>query len=310
MATTPRGPNPSSCQRSPTRYGHVFIAQKWTDAFLSPAAVYKRGGALTPARAQHTHTPAPCRAMSRLHSLRQRLARELAPVAPVDVARGPVRRSSLPTLTDTFGRAHTYLRISLTERCSLRCTYCMPPSGVALTRSEELLTRGETVRLATLFVTSGVTKIRLTGGEPTLRPDLPELLGSLSALRPLGLESLCMTSNGVSLSRSLGALKDAGLDRLNLSLDTLRRERFKEITRRDALPKVKQKTNKKHMFFSLSLNVAPPLLPYVHNFIPKRPRGIWRHKSVPQWECGIWQNNGWQHGECDEWPRKGCMRRF
>ena len=205
--------------------------------------------------------------MSRLHSLRQRLARELAPVAPVDVARGPVRRSSLPTLTDTFGRAHTYLRISLTERCSLRCTYCMPPSGVALTRSEELLTRGETVRLATLFVTSGVTKIRLTGGEPTLRPDLPELLGSLSALRPLGLESLCMTSNGVSLSRSLGALKDAGLDRLNLSLDTLRRERFKEITRRDALPKVKQKTNKKHMFFSLSLNVAPPLLPYVQNLI-------------------------------------------
>ena len=205
--------------------------------------------------------------MSRLHSLRQRLARELAPVAPVDVARGPVRRSSLPTLTDTFGRAHTYLRISLTERCSLRCTYCMPPSGVALTRSEELLTRGETVRLATLFVTSGVTKIRLTGGEPTLRPDLPELLGSLSALRPLGLESLCMTSNGVSLSRSLGALKDAGLDRLNLSLDTLRRERFKEITRRDALPKVKQKTNKKHMFFSLSLNVAPPLLPYVQDLI-------------------------------------------
>ena len=209
--------------------------------------------------------------MSRLHSLRQRLARELAPVAPVDVARGPVRRSALPTLTDTFGRAHTYLRISLTERCSLRCTYCMPPSGVALTRSEELLTRGETVRLATLFVTSGVTKIRLTGGEPTLRPgicfrppthfshmshptfprshllfrpDLPELLGSLNALRPLGLETLCMTSNGVSLSRSLGSLKAAGLDRLNLSLDTLRRERFKEITRRDALPKV----NKKHLF--------------------------------------------------------------
>ena len=70
------------------------------------------------------------------------------------------------------------------------------------------------------------------------------------------------------------------------------------------------KKNKRKTFFSLSLNVAPPLLPYVHNFIPKRPRGIWRHKSVPQWECGIWQNNGWQHGECDEWPRKGCMRRF
>ena len=163
-------------------------------------------------------------------------------MAPLDRARGPVRRSSPPTLTDTFGRAHTYLRISLTERCSLRCTYCMPPSGVALTRSEELLTSGETVRLATLFVTSGVTKIRLTGGEPTLRPDLPELVGSLSALRPLGLESLCMTSNGVSLSRSLGSLKAAGLDRLNLSLDTLRRERFIELTRRDALPKVHRET--------------------------------------------------------------------
>ena len=89
-----------------------------------------------------------------------------------------------------------------------------------------------------MFVRAGVTKIRLTGGEPTVRRDLPEVVAALSALRPLGLEEISMTTNGIALKRMLPALQAAGLDRLNISLDTLDRERFRNLTRRDGLPKV------------------------------------------------------------------------
>ncbi|KAL0305154.1 UNVERIFIED_CONTAM: GTP 3',8-cyclase, mitochondrial [Sesamum angustifolium] len=92
-------------------------------------------------------------------------------------------------LADTFGRLHTYLRISLTERCNLRCQYCMPAEGVELTPSPQLLSQNEIVRLANLFVSSGVTKIRLTGGEPTIRKDIEEICLQLSNLS--GLKTLC-----------------------------------------------------------------------------------------------------------------------
>ncbi|GBF99286.1 hypothetical protein Rsub_12046 [Raphidocelis subcapitata] len=133
-------------------------------------------------------------------------------------------------LTDTFSRKHTYLRISLTERCNLRCTYCMPADGVQLTAGERLLTAGEVQRLASLFVSAGVDKIRLTGGEPTVRPDLADICSRLSALP--GLRTLALTSNGIALKRQLPQLKAAGLSALNISLDTLRPDRFEALTRR------------------------------------------------------------------------------
>ena len=151
----------------------------------------------------------------------------------------PVARPALsPALIDRFSRKHTYLRISLTERCSLRCVYCMPEEGVALTPSSRLLSRDEMLRLARLFVSAGVGKIRLTGGEPTVRRDLPEIIGALDELRPLGLEQIALTSNGIALPRMLRTLVHNGLDRLNLSLDTLDRQRFKQLTRRDGLRRV------------------------------------------------------------------------
>jgi uncharacterized radical SAM superfamily Fe-S cluster-containing enzyme len=135
-------------------------------------------------------------------------------------------------LTDRFARHHTYLRISLTERCSLRCTYCMPEEGVSLTPQERLLSVDETLRLARVFVGAGVTKIRLTGGEPTVRRDLPDIVSALDDLRPLGLEQIAMTSNGIALPRMLPSLVSAGLDRLNLSLDTLDRQKFIQVRAR------------------------------------------------------------------------------
>jgi cyclic pyranopterin phosphate synthase len=135
-----------------------------------------------------------------------------------------------PALTDTFGRAHSYLRISLTERCNLRCTYCMPAEGVELTPAAGLLTTPEILRLARLFAVEGVTKIRLTGGEPTLRRDLEELVAALAAIP--GVRDVGMTSNGLVLAKRLPALRAAGLSLLNLSLDTLRPERFERLARR------------------------------------------------------------------------------
>ncbi|GLC54406.1 GTP 3',8-cyclase, mitochondrial [Pleodorina starrii] len=135
-------------------------------------------------------------------------------------------------LTDKFSRTHTYLRISLTERCNLRCTYCMPDEGVELTPGQQLLTTPEIMRLARIFVEAGVTKVRLTGGEPTLRRDIGEVVRQLAELRPVGLRSVALTSNGIVLARQLPALKEAGLTAVNISLDTLRPERFEQLARR------------------------------------------------------------------------------
>ncbi|KIM47478.1 hypothetical protein M413DRAFT_200931 [Hebeloma cylindrosporum] len=135
-------------------------------------------------------------------------------------------------LTDSFDRKHNYLRISLTERCNLRCFYCMPSEGIELSPDGKLLTNDEILRLATLFVKSGVTKIRLTGGEPTVRKGIADIIASLNELRQYGLKSIGMTSNGLSLHRRLPQLVSNGLTHLNLSLDTLDPFKFELITRR------------------------------------------------------------------------------
>jgi molybdenum cofactor biosynthesis protein A len=134
-------------------------------------------------------------------------------------------------LIDGHHRKHTYLRIAVTERCNLRCTYCMPAEGIDLQPKEHMLTTDEIVRVARVAVEAGVTKIRITGGEPLVRADLPELVRRLRAIP--GLLHLGVTTNGTLLARHAGALRDAGLDAVNISLDTLIPERFARITRRN-----------------------------------------------------------------------------
>jgi len=133
---------------------------------------------------------------------------------------------------DKFGRNHTYLRISLTERCNLRCQYCMPAEGVTLTPKDELLTKDEIIQIAKLFVENGVTKIRFTGGEPTVRKDLDEVIRRTGELRSIGLQTIGMTTNGIVLNRYLPKLKAYGLSHLNISLDTLDPLKFQLVTRR------------------------------------------------------------------------------
>ncbi|KAL5976099.1 GTP 3',8-cyclase, mitochondrial [Asimina triloba] len=139
-------------------------------------------------------------------------------------------------LIDSFGRLHTYLRISLTERCNLRCQYCMPAEGVELTPSSHLLSQDEIIRIASLFVSSGVNKIRLTGGEPTIRKDVEDICMRLSSLK--GLKNLAMTTNGIVLAKKLPRLKECGLNSLNISLDTLIPAKFEFMTRRKGHGKV------------------------------------------------------------------------
>lgn len=135
-------------------------------------------------------------------------------------------------LTDNFSRKHTYLRISITEKCNLRCTYCMPEAGVPQSPPDELLTTPEILLLSDLFVSQGVTKIRLTGGEPTVRKDIVPLMTQLGELRSKGLKELCITTNGISLWRKLDKMAEAGLTGVNLSLDTLDPWQFQIMTRR------------------------------------------------------------------------------
>ena len=137
-------------------------------------------------------------------------------------------------LTDTFGRAHTYLRISLIERCNLRCTYCMPEEGVLLSPKSSLMSYEEIYTIAKTFVDNGVTKIRLTGGEPLIRKDIPVILEKLASL-PV---ELSITTNAVIVDKFIDTLKANGIQNINVSLDTLDKEKFKQITRRNDFEKV------------------------------------------------------------------------
>lgn len=153
----------------------------------------------------------------------------------------PAENSVSDMLVDSFGRLHTYLRISLTERCNLRCQYCMPAEGVELTPSPQILSQKEIIHLASLFVGSGVNKIRLTGGEPTIRKDIEEICLQLSNLK--GLKTLAMTTNGITLARKLPKLKECGLSALNISLDTLIPAKFEFMTRRKGHERVMESIN-------------------------------------------------------------------
>lgn len=139
-------------------------------------------------------------------------------------------------LLDAFHRPIRDLRISVTDRCNYRCTYCMPFEKYEWMDRKELLTYEEIARLARVLIELGVNKIRLTGGEPLLRKDLEQLVGKLSRLE--GVEELCLTTNGSRLSEKAGALREAGLERINVSLDTLDREKFRRMAQRDDLEQV------------------------------------------------------------------------
>ncbi|MGD0868368.1 MAG: GTP 3',8-cyclase MoaA [Bryobacteraceae bacterium] len=139
-------------------------------------------------------------------------------------------------LVDSFGRVHDSLRISVTDRCNIRCFYCMPETGVQFVDHSEILSFEEIERFVRIAVPLGVTKLRVTGGEPLVRRDLPLLIRRLAAIP--GIRDLALTTNGVLLPEFAVPLYQAGLRRLNVHLDTLDRARFLEITRRDDLDKV------------------------------------------------------------------------
>ena len=136
-----------------------------------------------------------------------------------------------PQIKDKFGRAFNYLRIAVNEKCNLRCIYCMPEKGIFFEPQNKLLTRKEIIRIVKVVAKLGVNKIRFTGGEPLLRKDLVELVSG--AAETPGIDSLNLTTNGVLLANAIESLKDAGLTGVNVSIDTLEKEKYAEITRRD-----------------------------------------------------------------------------
>ena len=139
-------------------------------------------------------------------------------------------------LVDAYQRPIKDLRISVTDRCNFRCSYCMPLDHYEWIDKKEILTFEEITRLAKLAIELGVEKIRLTGGEPLVRQDLPLLIEKLAALE--GLHDICLTTNGALLGERVPALKQAGLRRVNISIDTLDAEKFKQMTKRGDLDKV------------------------------------------------------------------------
>lgn len=134
-------------------------------------------------------------------------------------------------LIDTYGRVHRDLRVSLTDRCNLRCTYCMPAEFNSWLPNESLLTTDELMTIIQVAVNAGITEVRLTGGEPLLRPDIVEIVRQISKLE--NPPKLSLTTNGIRLAQLAKPLKEAGLERINVSLDTLQPERFNALTHRD-----------------------------------------------------------------------------
>ncbi|MGM0575478.1 MAG: GTP 3',8-cyclase MoaA [Myxococcota bacterium] len=150
---------------------------------------------------------------------------------------GALRRPPAPRpLVDGERRKVHYLRMSVTDRCNFRCRYCMPEEGVRFVPRRDLLSFEEVERLVACFVRLGIRRVRLTGGEPLLRRDVVDLVGRIGAVD--GVEDLAMTTNGYALSDLAGPLRDAGLERLNISIDTLREDRFRTMTRTDLLSRV------------------------------------------------------------------------
>lgn len=141
---------------------------------------------------------------------------------------------ALGPLQDTFGRVHRDLRVSLTDKCSLRCTYCMPAEGVPWLPQRDVLTTDEIVRVVSVAVRLGITEVRLTGGEPLIRADITDVVARLSRLETAaGPLRVSLTTNGLRLPELMDELVAAGLERVNVSLDTVNRDRYRELTRRD-----------------------------------------------------------------------------
>ncbi len=139
-------------------------------------------------------------------------------------------------LVDAHGRAITDLRVSVTDRCNFRCRYCMPAEGMEWLRRDQILSFEEIARLVSLLARLGISEVRLTGGEPLARREFPKLVAMLRRIE--GIDDLSLTTNGYLLERDAAALVEAGIDRVNVSVDSLARDRFHQITRRDALPQV------------------------------------------------------------------------
>ena len=160
-------------------------------------------------------------------------------------------------LRDAHNRTIRDLRISLTDRCNFRCFYCLPNGEPPLARKETILTFEEIAYLADIFVSLGIEKIRLTGGEPLIRKDVPKLVAELSKLKPR-LQDIALTTNGFDFPRHAAALKEAGLDRVTISLDSLNREKFIDITGVDALDKVYASiaVAKEHGFGPIKINAC------------------------------------------------------
>src|SRR4051812_20505103 len=162
---------------------------------------------------------------------------------PRGVGRAGRARYEAPgsSLVDAHGRVHRDLRISLTDRCSLRCTYCMPEQGNEWLARSSILSLDEIERVARVAAAAGITTFRLTGGEPLLRTDIVEVVRRLAAIEgpDAAPAEPAMTTNGIRLPELLPGLIDAGLRRLNISLDTLQRDRFRALTRRDRLDDVR-----------------------------------------------------------------------
>jgi cyclic pyranopterin phosphate synthase len=155
-------------------------------------------------------------------------------LATIDLTGAPWRSEG--RLSDAFARPITYLRISVTDRCNLRCTYCMPEAGLPWIEKTEILTYEEIERIARAAAAAGVRSLRLTGGEPLVRRDLPRLVERLAAID--GIEDMSLSTNGLLLADQAPALASAGLRRVNVSLDTLRADRFTAIARRAGLERV------------------------------------------------------------------------
>jgi cyclic pyranopterin phosphate synthase len=201
-------------------------------------------------------------------------------------------------LYDTHGRLHDNLRISVTDRCNIRCFYCMPEDNVQFGPREEILSFEEIERFVRVAAQLGVTKLRITGGEPLIRKDLPTLISHLMGIP--GIRDLALTTNGVLLSQHARALYEAGLRRLNIHFDTLDRDRFREITRRDDLGRVLESAQvARELGFKIKVNAVAlkgvtevdvvPLARYGREngfeiryieFMPLDAQGIWDKSKV------------------------------
>ena len=201
-------------------------------------------------------------------------------------------------LIDTLGRVHTNLRISVTDRCNIRCFYCMPETDVKFVERREILDFEEIERFVRVAAGLGIRKLRVTGGEPLLRRDLPVLIGRLAQIP--GIQDLALTTNGVLLAEQAEALYAAGLRRLNVHIDTLDRDRFFQITRRDDLDRVLKGLDvAEHAGFKIKLNavavknlVEPDIVPLARyarengfevryiEFMPLDAQNLWDRKKV------------------------------